>query len=462
MATFNQNIPSTSRIRRLFTIGSLVLVLAAIPVFWMFAGRWLAPAATDAALQSGVTETSSVDRARQLLAVLQRDGYGPGGEAIEAIYAPPDYFRLTEQSATAEELRAADRVIFLLTENVHYGDLPAPLKPILRLDDNLQFLPVEATVMMDAVHHRTTLVAFDRRNVFGNEKAGTPHMMELVFPGVKPGQQTVMTWPIPIGIEAPVVTDTPENPFAGLTIGSMLALMGGLLASMWPCLFQLTVYFIPSLAGISMQEADQPSSVMRRKVLQTAIFFVIGIVTVYTLAGGIVGYLAGNLHATDIFETYRHPVSIVAGILIIGMALRMAVRARAPMVCHMPVVRLAGRGQQGPIGTMLLGLAFATGCMTCFGAALGIGMLTYTVTTGSWLTGAVTLFLFSLGIAVPLVAAAAAMAQVLPLLGKLERIAPWMTLASSVVMIGFALLLITDNYHVVSDSIAAALSLPKA
>ena len=138
------------------------------------------------------------------------------------------------------------------------------------------------------------------------------------------------------------------------------------------------------------------------------------------------------------------------------MALRTAVRARALMVCHMPIVSLAGRGEPGLLGTMVLGLAFATGCMSCFGAALGLGMLTYTMATGSALTGAVMMFLFSLGIAVPLGLAAVAMAQVLPMLGRLERVAPWMALVSSAIMIGFALYLITDNYHVVSDAVGLA------
>jgi cytochrome c-type biogenesis protein len=128
----------------------------------------------------------------------------------------------------------------------------------------------------------------------------------------------------------------------------------------------------------------------------------------------------------------------------------------------MPIVSLAGRGQPGPLGTVLLGLAFATGCMTCFGAALGLGMLTYTLASGSAITGALTLFLFSLGIAVPLVGAAVAMAHIMPLLTRLERIAPTMALASSAVMIGFAFLLITDNYHVVSDFLASAVGIPRA
>ncbi|MBI3973795.1 MAG: hypothetical protein HY332_21165 [Chloroflexi bacterium] len=74
------------------------------------------------------------------------------------------------------------------------------------------------------------------------------------------------------------------------------------------------------------------------------------------------------------------------------MALASAIASapRAPLVCHMPIVSLGlgRRGESGPLGTMALGLAFATGCMTCFGAALALGMVTYTVTTGSALVHA--------------------------------------------------------------------------
>jgi hypothetical protein len=41
------------------------------------------------------------------------------------------------------------------------------------------------------------------------------------------------------------------------------------------------------------------------------------------------------------------------------MALRIAVQARAPLVCKMPVLSMAGRFGTGPLGTVALGLAFA-------------------------------------------------------------------------------------------------------
>jgi cytochrome c-type biogenesis protein len=142
------------------------------------------------------------------------------------------------------------------------------------------------------------------------------------------------------------------------------------------------------------------------------------------------------------------------------MAARLAVQARAPLVCKMPVLTMAGRFGKGPLGTVILGLAFATGCMTCFGAAIVLGMFAYVFTAASPLVGAAVLFLFSLGIAVPLVIAAVAMARVLPLLGHLERNARYLSLASSAIMAMYGVLLLTGSTHVLSDA-AASLALPR-
>jgi cytochrome c-type biogenesis protein len=100
---------------------------------------------------------------------------------------------------------------------------------------------------------------------------------------------------------------------------------------------------------------------------------------------------------------------------------------------------------------MVAGLAFATGCMTCFGSALVVGMVVYIGMAQSALYGAVVLFLFSLGMGIPLVIAAVAMARALPLLMKLETAMPWMGLGSAALMAGFGALLISGNYMIVSE-----------
>ena len=98
-----------------------------------------------------------------------------------------------------------------------------------------------------------------------------------------------------------------------------------------------------------------------------------------------------------------------------------------------------------------MGIAFATGCMTCFGSAVLIGMMLYVGLAGSPLVGATLLFLFALGMGIPLVIGAMAMARVLPLLFRIEKALPWMGLASATLIAGYALLLITGNSMAVSS-----------
>jgi cytochrome c-type biogenesis protein len=236
-----------------------------------------------------------------------------------------------------------------------------------------------------------------------------------------------------------------------------MALLAGLLASMWPCLFQLTAYFIPTLAGLSMAQADrkEAADAVRLRVLKTAIFFVAGIVVMYTLAGAAAGFAAQSFGGTSIFETWRRPLSFVAGLVMIYMAIRVAVNARAPFVCKMPMFSGLRSKSSGYLGTMFLGVAFATGCTTCFGAAIVIAMLTYVGTTGTPLYGALTMFIFALGIAIPLVIGALAMARVLQFLGRLERFAPMMALTSSAIMIGFAILLLSDRFMWLSNLVGS-------
>jgi cytochrome c-type biogenesis protein len=366
---------------------------------------------------------------------LERRAFLDGGRLeLSVLLATPAYFRATAQQALGDRYGAERDIVVLLGEDVHFGDLPAPLRPVLLLDGRAH-LAARVEVLMEAAHHRATAVVYSDPD------------RALVHPGIEvaeleiAGATGALRWDRPYGGAA---SDVPA-----LSIPLVFALFGGILASMWPCLFQLTAYFIPSVAGLSLDEARAGTG--RADVLRTAILFVSGIVVVYTLAGLLAGLAAQSLSGTALFESWRRPLTAIAGVVILAMAARLALRARQPLACAMPVS--APRRSSG-IGTIALGLAFATGCMTCFGAALVLGMFTYVVTTASPLVGAAILFLFSLGIAVPLVVAAMAMARVLPLLTRLERGAPVLTLASAGIMAVYGVLLVSGTSHVVSDTVA--------
>lgn len=431
--------PPPSRGARAAPRVPLVPILVALGALALLAGALVLLAQT---LQAPSVPASRTAATAALVRSLQRTLATDAGVEVRLLLATPAYLRVSGQEALARRYGAERDLVLILSEDVHSGDLPAPLRPLLRVDGR-PYAPERVEVVMDAIHHRASVAVYaDAARALVDPAID---VVEVTLPGHSDRE---LRWERPFAEPAPAS--------APLSLPALLALLGGILASMWPCLFQLSAYFLPSVAGLSLEQA-QAARAPRLPVLRTALLFVSGIVLVYTLAGAAAGFAAQSLASNALFDAARRPLTLLAGAVVVAMALRVAVRARAPLVCRMPVVSLAGRfGGDGPLGTMALGVAFATGCMTCFGAALVLGMFAYIVTLASPLVGAALLFLFSLGIAVPLVLAAVAMARVLPLLGRLERVAPALSLVSAGIMALYGLLLLTDSLHLTSDALARA------
>ncbi|HKD76796.1 MAG TPA: cytochrome c biogenesis protein CcdA [Ktedonobacterales bacterium] len=108
----------------------------------------------------------------------------------------------------------------------------------------------------------------------------------------------------------------------------------------------------------------------------------------------------------------------------------------------------------------LTAVAFSLGCITCFGGAIVGTLLIYIGSAGSAEIGAAIMLTFSAGIAIPFFAAALAVSQAGRLAHGLDRMRPWAGFVASVVMAAFALVLMTDNFHVLSDFIYPLLHLP--
>ncbi|MBM3818525.1 MAG: hypothetical protein FJW14_05835 [Acidimicrobiia bacterium] len=355
------------------------------------------------------------------------DYAGASGVHMEATYAPQD-----EQ-----------HVAILLTEQLHTANLPErPPAPELLVSGAPVSL-VNSKVVTDSVHHRITSYRFARDESF----ASGHQVMTLRLAS---GQQA--TWHLPLMLPAVAASGVAPTGF-GESWALILALLGGMVAAMWPCLFQLTVYFIPALAGVAMQDDGSSPAARRTQVLRAAFFFILGFTLVYTATGAVIGYAAQRFGDTAQFEAWQRYIGVAAGVVVIGLALRVAAKVRAPLVCRMPILSSMANSKKPASRTemMVAGLAFATGCMTCFGSALVVGMVVYIGLAQSALYGAMVLFLFSLGMGIPLVIAAIAMARALPVLMKLETAVPWMGLASAVLMAGFGILLISGNYMIMSE-----------
>ena len=410
-----------------------------VPITLLLIAGLLAAALASIAIlvaSGGAAPAPATPSAQSIIQDVERRAVADDGSMdIQAILATPAYFRMTGQPGLAERYAASGQIVVILSQDIHYGELAQIPTPPLLIDGQ-PYTPASTDTVFDSDHHRTVVLTYG--DASRPLAAASVRTAELSMPGATGD----LLWEHPFGVAGGAAA-------GGLSFPLLLALMGGMLASMWPCLFQLTAYFLPSVAGLSFDQAREGRA--DGAVLRTAILFVSGIVIVYTLAGLAAGFAAQSVSGTAAFQAARQPLTFVAGAVIIGMALRLALRARRPLVCHMPTT--SPKPRRG-LGTVALGLAFATGCMTCFGAAVVLGMFTYVFTSASPLVGAAILFVFSLGIAVPLVVAAMAMARVLPLLTRLERVTPALTLLSAGIMAAYGVLLLTGTSHVMSDTIA--------
>lgn len=362
---------------------------------------------------------------------------------VTAVYATREFFDRVQQGGRALPYSPETATVFVINEDTHHVDLDyAPTPAVLRVDGQRVDRPVTAETMTYSIHHKVSVLTFP------HEERGRTRSLELLIPRPDGGDPVALRWDLPLVY--------PPDALRGraMSLPTMVAFAAGLLASvLTPCLIQLVVFYLSTLTGFSAERlsAGALTGRERRRVLTVALGFVTGFTALFTGVGALAGFAGQTLQNSDLWATWTRPAAVTAGVVIILAGLWMAARARAPLVCRLPLARLAVARDGGILRSMVMGLSFAIGCATCFGGALIATLLLYVGTLGSATEGALVLFLFSLGVDLPFLGAALLLSRVLPLLQRLDRTARGLAMASGAIMVGFGLLLITDNFHRVSN-----------
>jgi cytochrome c-type biogenesis protein len=417
---------------------------------WLFVVSEWGPAKRIDILTFKAGMTSKI--MRTLLKPAQAEGHaGHSHDAtnISGIYATPEYFAMTEQPQEAGKYLPEKFTVFYVFEDIHIGDLPEqPPEMMLRMDDGREFQPVDATIVRDSYHHRATVVRFPAKGKDGTPVVNaTSSSFKLIAHDPTVHVQQTMEWSLPITY--------PKDLGNGndLSLPTLFALLAGLVAVLSPCLLQLTVYYTFALAGISMQQNPVDHRLARNQVVRTALYFIAGFTLVFTATGSLAGMAGQKLQSSGVMDHWNRPLAITAGLGILLLGVWMGANSGAPGLCRLPLGRQfrTSRRWLDAIKMMFLGSAFAVGCSTCFGGALFISLMIYVGTVGSASLGAIALFLFSLGIAIPYLLAAVFLSRALPMLNSLQKVASGIGLACSVVLVFFGVILLTDNFHIPSN-----------
>jgi len=402
-----------------------------------------------------------------LTQILTRPILFPGGIDVQVLYASEEYFEYADRSGTTDLYRPDTHFVFIVNEDVHTGLLPYGV-PDARLEiDGESYAPVSSEGPPVIEHHRTSIIRFSKLDANQDPVVGpdTPELrLVLSHPwdryATENGQpvpvKSTYIWQLPLEIP-------PELKSRDIfTTAVLFSLSAGLLSAvLTPCLLQLVLIFFATLGGLTAKEvagSAQISPEVRRKVMWAASSFVAAYVVLFVASGAVIGHVGKE--AQIFFANYTRPVGVVAGIIVILFGIWVGIRARAPLVCQIPgAERMQNLASRGTLGTVLVSLAFSLGCMSCFGSAIIGTLFVYVGVLGSASAGASIMGMFAAGVAIPFLLAALFFSRMRSLFGLVARHSRAVGAVSTAMIVAFGLLLVTDNFHTVSDLIYPYLGL---
>jgi len=199
---------------------------------------------------------------------------------------------------------------------------------------------------------------------------------------------------------------------AGLLPAMLVALIAGLISFLSPCVLPIVPPYLAYMSGVSIGDMQSPG-VARRKAIVAALFFVMGLSTVFLLLGFTASaFGAFVLQNQELFAQ-------VSGVVVIIFGLHFLSVFRIPILDREMRME-AGQSGGSAVGAYVLGLAFAFGWTPCIGPQLG-AILSLAASEASVARGTLLLGIYALGLGVPFLLAAIFLSRSMVLMNKMKR-----------------------------------------
>ena len=203
---------------------------------------------------------------------------------------------------------------------------------------------------------------------------------------------------------------------AGLDITFAAAGGAGVISFLSPCVLPLVPAYLCFVAGTSLDQVIEDGSVARamgRRVVMSALAFVLGFSTVFVLMG------ASASAINQLIFDYIDIVAKVAGVIIVLFGLHFMGLLKIPSL-YREVRFNSGAAPTGLIGAYVIGLAFAFGWTPCVGPILAT-ILTIAASRDSLGYGVSLLGVYALGLGVPFLIAALCLNPFMNFLQRFRR-----------------------------------------
>ncbi|MGE4658505.1 MAG: cytochrome c biogenesis protein CcdA, partial [Gammaproteobacteria bacterium] len=149
-----------------------------------------------------------------------------------------------------------------------------------------------------------------------------------------------------------------------------------------------------------------------------------------------------------------------SGFIVIALGIWVGFRGTRDFACKIPDRQAMHNLSLGDtVGTAIASMGYALGCTACFGGAIVATLIVYVGSIGSAAIGAGIMLTFAIGVAIPFLLSAYYISKMDSILVLLAKHAKQLSYVSTAVIIAFGLILVTDNFHTVSDMIYPYLGL---
>lgn len=220
------------------------------------------------------------------------------------------------------------------------------------------------------------------------------------------------------------------------TVGT--AFLAGLISFVSPCVLPLIPAYLSFLTGSSLEELKAESdAASRARTMLHALAFVAGFTVIFMLIGLSVSALGAA------FGQYKPLIARIGGAVIIVLGLNMIGVFKIPLLMMDKRVQFRSPNRSF-IASFLVGIGFAAGWSPCIGP-----FLTVVIAQASQERYGVAifyLFVYSMGLAVPLLITAAAINVALTAMNRVKRYLHAIEIAAGVFLVLAGIVIASDNF----------------
>lgn len=229
---------------------------------------------------------------------------------------------------------------------------------------------------------------------------------------------------------------------ASLLPAILIAGFAGLLSFLSPCVLPVALPYLAYMGGVSVRDMSAEQAA-RRRALFTAVFFVLGLSTVFLILGFALSAMGMMfLQAQDWFVTGAGILVIVFGLHFIGVY-------RIRFLDQEARLETGDKGGTA-FGAYVLGLAFAFGWTPCLGPILS-AILTLAASEGDVARGTVLLAVYAAGLGIPFLLLAAFFPRLKRLVDWMKRHLTVVERTSGALLVLVGLLMVTGQFTMISN-----------